>query len=224
MDEKATISNDVQHMEEKNQAELQALQNSKDVKNTKVISVALADAVAKDNPPTWSWSMFQLYGIMILVTMSRSPSFLLLPHPLLTGSSDDCMNGYDGSVMSSLNAMKPFHNFFNVGMEGSSIGLVFSIYTVGSTIGALFAAIASDKFGRRFGMFVGSCLIIFGTIIEVTAHALGQFMAGRFFVGFGVTIAVTAAPVYLVEMAFPTCGGLREDCTMSWDIMLALLV
>ncbi|KAL5351026.1 hypothetical protein ACLOAV_004600 [Pseudogymnoascus australis] len=186
---KKAASSEFHHVEEKNQAILEALGVAGNSKNAKVISVALADAIAKDKPPTWSKSMAKLYGIMVIVTMN------------------DCMNGYDGSLMGSLNSMDPFHNFFNVGMEGSSIGLVFAIYTVGSIIGSLFAATACDLYGRRFGMFSGSCFIVLGTVLEATAHALTQFMGGRFLIGFGVTIATTAAPVYLVEIAYPTWRG-----------------
>ena len=118
------------------------------------------------------------------------------------------MNGFDGSLMSAINAMPPFHAFFNVGMQGGSIGIVFAIYTVGGIVGSLFAASACDLYGRRFGMFIGSCFIILGTILQASSHGLGQFMGGRFLVGFGVTLAVTAAPVYLVEMAFPTWRGI----------------
>ena len=112
--------------------------------------------------------------------------------------------------MSSLNAMQPYHDYFNVGMQGGGTGIVFAIYSVGSLIGALFAAPAADKYGRRFGMFSGSCLIVIGTIIEASAKAgnLGQFMSGRFFIGFGVTVVSTAAPVYLVELAYPSWRGI----------------
>src|SRR5436853_7066202 len=118
------------------------------------------------------------------------------------------MNGFDGSLMGSINAMPPFHNFFGVGMQGGSIGIVFAIYTVGGIVGSLFAASACDFYGRRFGMFIGSSFIILGTILQATAHGLGQFMGGRFLVGFGVTLAVTAAPIYLVEIAYPTWRGI----------------
>ena len=120
------------------------------------------------------------------------------------------MNGFDGSVMGSLNAMPPFHDFFNVGMQGPGIGLATAIYTVGNIIGSMLAGIASDIYGRRFGMFAGSCFIVLGTIIQATPQQgnLGQFMGGRFLVGFGVPLSVTSAPVYLVEMAYPTWRGI----------------
>lgn len=120
------------------------------------------------------------------------------------------MNGFDGSVMGSLNAMKTFHDFFHVGMQGSGIGLTTAIYTVGNILGSMFAGTASDIYGRRFGMFIGSLFIVIGTIIQATPEHgdLHQFMGGRFLVGFGVPLAVTSAPIYLVEIAYPTWRGI----------------
>ena len=118
------------------------------------------------------------------------------------------MNGYDGSLMSSINAMDPYHSHFNIGMQGGGTGIVFAIYSVGSILGSLFAAFISDKFGRRMAMFVGSLFIVLGAILEASANGIGQFMGGRFLIGFGVSIACTGAPVYLVEMAYPSWRGL----------------
>ena len=50
-----------------------------DTKSAKVISVALTDALAKDQPSWWSWSMIQLYGIMLLVTISEYPTIAAEP-------------------------------------------------------------------------------------------------------------------------------------------------
>lgn len=112
--------------------------------------------------------------------------------------------------MGSINAMQPYHDYFQVGLEGYGTGIVFAIYSVGNLVGAFFAAPASDRLGRRAGMFLGSLFIVIGTIIEATApeRNIGQFMGGRFLIGFGMTLASTAAPVYLVEMAFPSWRGI----------------
>ena len=72
-EKKATGISEAHHVEDNDQVNLQALQAAGDVKTAKVISVALADALAKDNPSSWSWSMIQLYGIIALVTMSEQP-------------------------------------------------------------------------------------------------------------------------------------------------------
>lgn len=56
---------------------VEELPNVKDItasisgaKEVNVMSVALADALARDNPSPWSSSMFKLYGIVVVVTLS----------------------------------------------------------------------------------------------------------------------------------------------------------
>jgi MFS family permease len=120
------------------------------------------------------------------------------------------MNGYDGSVMGSINAMDTWHNYFGIGKTGSGIGLVTAIYPVGQVSGSFFAGLILDNFGRKVAMFIGACFIIIGSVVQATTanQNLNQFIGGRYLVGFGVPICVTAAPTYLVEMAYPTWRGL----------------
>ncbi|KAK2676805.1 MFS transporter superfamily [Fusarium oxysporum f. sp. vasinfectum] len=155
----------------------------------KVQNVAYSDAIAKDNLSPRATSIFKLYAIIALVTLNN------------------CGNGFDGTIMSSINAMDPFHKFFGTEMQGSSIGAVFALYSVGNILGCLVAAPAADIFGRKFGMITGSIFVIIGTVIQAAAQNVGTFMAGRLFLGFGCTIAVTASPIYLVEMAYPSWRG-----------------
>jgi MFS family permease len=50
-------------------------------------------------------------------------------------------------------------------------------------VGAPFAAVLSDRFGRKTGMFCGSIVIIVGMIIAATGSTLAQFVVGRFVLG-----------------------------------------
>src|SRR5687767_13014606 len=74
------------------------------VKEKAVESTALADAIAKDNPDFRSSSQMKLYFIMALCVLSG------------------VMNGYDGSVISAINAMEPFQDRFEIGMTGNLNG------------------------------------------------------------------------------------------------------
>ncbi|PLB34889.1 putative transporter [Aspergillus candidus] len=165
-----------------------------DVHRARVLSVGLKDAITRDRLSPWSWKMLRLYGIVLLTTLNC------------------CMNGYDGMLMSSVNAMDSFHKHFGTEMQGSQTGILFSIYAIGTLAGAAVSAPASDTFGRRFGMSVGSMLIIVGAGLEAAANELSQFIGGRFLIGMGVNLANTAAVIYLVEIALPhwrgTFGGL----------------
>ncbi|KAJ0336157.1 hypothetical protein KNSL1_013375 [Colletotrichum chrysophilum] len=173
-----------------------------DVKEVQVRSVELTDAVAKDKPNYRSRSQVTLCVIILFVTLNG------------------CMNGYDGSVMSSINAMDQFHEHYDVGRTGPTIGLVMAIYTAGQICGSIFSAGVIDTFGRKYGMAVGSAFIIVGSIVQATSQTLSAFIGGRFIVGFGVPMCTIAAPTYIVEMAYPTWRGLAGGLynVLGWYI------
>ncbi|KAL2127146.1 hypothetical protein VTI74DRAFT_11254 [Chaetomium olivicolor] len=118
-----------------------------------------------------------------------------------------CANGYDGSLMTSIIAMPGFRTTFNTETVGPTVSAIYSLYPVGSMIGAPFAAVLSDRFGRRKGMFVGAIVINIGMIIISTSHHLAQFIVGRFVLGFGIAIMTVAAPAYAIEIAPPHWRG-----------------
>jgi MFS family permease len=77
----------------------------------------------------------------------------------------------------------------------------------GSMVGAPFAAVASDRFGRRKAMFAGACVIITGAIVAATSHHFAQLVVSRFILGFGIAIMTVAAPAYSQEIAPPQWRG-----------------
>lgn len=131
------------------------------------------------------------------------------------------MNGYDGSIMSAVNAMDQWHEYFDVPSDGGQrLGLIMAIYNAGNVCGSFFAGFVTDKFGRRMGMVVGATFILLGSILQATSRTLPQFIGGRFIVGFGVPIAVTAAITYLVEIAYPSWRGIAGGLynVLGWYI------
>lgn len=81
------------------------------------------------------------------------------------------------------------------------------MYQIGGVVALPFVGPALDTWGRRVGMLIGATCIILGTIIQGTAHNVGQFMGGRFLLGFGVSIAASAGPMYVVEINHPAYRG-----------------
>ncbi|KAK1962042.1 hexose transporter [Colletotrichum sublineola] len=154
-------------------------------KQANVQSVALADAIAKDQPNYKSLTQFKLYAMMALCVLNG------------------VMNGYDGSVMSAINAMNPFQDRFKIGTTGELNGAVFSIYTVGNIVGSLFCG-----------------YIVIGSVLQASSYQLPQFFIGRFIVGVGTPMCATSAPVFLVEMAYPTWRGLAGGLynVLGWYI------
>ncbi|KAI5861407.1 general substrate transporter [Durotheca rogersii] len=118
-----------------------------------------------------------------------------------------CANGYDGSLLTGVIAMQHFQNTFHSGTTGPSVSVMFSLYTVGAMVGAPFAAILSDRFGRRVAMFWGGVIIIVGMIIVATSGTIPQFVVGRFVLGIGISVMTVAAPAYAVEISPPHWRG-----------------
>ncbi|KAG7292793.1 hypothetical protein NEMBOFW57_002836 [Staphylotrichum longicolle] len=118
-----------------------------------------------------------------------------------------CANGYDGSLMTSIVAMKHFQQTTGVMPTGEHASVMMSLYPVGAMVGAPFAAIIADKFGRRKSMFAGGIIIILGMIIISTTNTFAQVVVGRFVLGLGIAVMTVAAPAYAVEVAPPHWRG-----------------
>lgn len=69
--------------------------------------------------------------------------------------------------------------------------------------GSLFAGPLCDRYGRRAGMFVGNIIILVATAVIASAEHRPQFIAGRFVLGMGISVAIIGAPTFAVEIAPP---------------------
>lgn len=118
-----------------------------------------------------------------------------------------CANGYDGSLMTGINAMTFYQGHFHPGTTGQSTSLIFAIYTVGQMVAAWLAGPLTDRYGRRVGMASGGCFVILGAILACFAKDLSMLVGARFVLGFGICIMTTAAPSYAVEIAPPQYRG-----------------
>ena len=132
------------------------------------------------------------------------------------------MNGFDGSLFGGLLANKTFLDHFHGENDGIWAGLVSSMYQIGGVCALPFVGPAIDTWGRRAGMFIGSILIILGTIVTgltLQNASAGQFMGGRFLLGFGVSIASAAGPIYVVETSHPAFRGVvTAYCNTFWFV------
>ncbi|KAG4437504.1 hypothetical protein IFR05_007014 [Cadophora sp. M221] len=157
--------------------------------NPIAVAIEIAEEVDSNKYSPWTWSMLRLYGVLFVAYCCG------------------CLNGYDGSLMGGLNGMTSYQNTFDMKTSGSSTGIVFMIYNVGSLAAAPLVPFATDRLGRRVGMFIGSVVIIIGTCVQATSKAMPQFMGGRFLLGFGVSYCCIAAPTYVSELAHPKWRG-----------------
>ena len=128
---------------------------------------------------------------------------------LFIATLNSCINGYDGSLMGAINSYEQYREYFGFDVDKGTpaTGIVYAIYTIGNLVGSFVAGPATDFRGRKWGMFIGTAIIVVGACVQATCSNLGGFMGGRFVLGFGVAITSTAGPAYVSEMAHPTYRG-----------------
>ena len=179
-------------------------------------NAAYNEALMKEPPRAFSKTAFILHAACLIAFLCST------------------MNGYDGSLLNGLFSNPEFKAYFGGSNNGLWAGIVSSIYQIGGVSALPFVGPVTDTFGRRFGMFVGAFIIVVGTVIQSTTSmtgSLSQFMAGRFFVGFGVNIVSAAGPIYVTEICHPAFRGSLTALyntfwyfTFSWSVYSRSLI
>lgn len=119
-------------------------------------------------------------------------------------------HGYDGSLVSSILVTSSFRETFDTDKVGEKTTLISAMYQIGGVCALPFMGPLVDQWGRCVGTMIGVGIVIVGTILEGTlasSRNLSQFMADRFFLGFGVYLTAASPPTYVVEMAHPKFRG-----------------
>ncbi|KAL5088163.1 hypothetical protein Trisim1_006838 [Trichoderma cf. simile WF8] len=159
---------------------------------TKVVTghTAFQEAMMKEPPRAWTTAQLLIYSFSIVAFFCST------------------MNGYDGSLINNLLQNPWFQDkYVESGNDGIWAGIVSSMYQIGGVVALPFVGPAIDGFGRRVGMLLGAIFIVVGTIVQGVSNSQGQFMGGRFLLGFGVSIAAAAGPMYVVEINHPAYRG-----------------
>lgn len=107
------------------------------------------------------------------------------------------MNGFDGSLMGSGNAMEEYQKTFGLDGASASTGVIFIIYSLGSVAAFPFCGMIADGLGRRKCIAIGCFIVLVGTAIQAPSNTKSQFMGGRFVLGFGA--AQILAPAHMVD-------------------------
>ncbi|CAD0039118.1 unnamed protein product [Aureobasidium pullulans] len=108
-------------------------------------------------------------------------------------------NGYDGSMMNGLQALKIWQSDFHY-PSASSLGLLNAIMSVGSLVALPVVPYIADGLGRRAGILTGCIIMIIGVVVQSAAMKLSMFIGARFLI---VAIAHGASPLLLTELTHP---------------------
>ncbi|CAG7992631.1 unnamed protein product [Penicillium olsonii] len=136
--------------------------------------------LSEESLTVWSWTGVRL-GLIMFIHGCNQAGF-----------------GVDWGVISGINSMGPWHDYFGFGTSGGTYGLLNALMQIGTVCGSPFMAL-SDVIGRRGINFAGNAIVIFASLMQGLAVNLPMFMAGRFFMGFGT--ALMSSSQYIGEIA-----------------------
>lgn len=182
----------------------------KEKKDIKARNAEFAAAVTENRPNPWGRGYLQLYVYCLILYLCST------------------MNGYDGSLMGSINSVTNYQRYYNLPLNGaSSTGIIFAIFQVGQMAGAWFVWVA-DWRGRKMPIFLGCIGVMIGTIVTSTAETQAVFVGGRFLLSFFCTWATTSAPMLVIELAPPqyraTVSGLYNTLWYCGSIIATFAV
>lgn len=98
------------------------------------------------------------------------------------------------------------------------------MYTIGAICSLPFSGPASDIAGRRWGTFIGSVIVVASTFVSALSSGVPQFVAGRFFLGFGVNIIRSTSSIWCAEVCPPAYRGIIMafyNCTYAVGSLIA---
>lgn len=87
------------------------------------------------------------------------------------------------------------------------LGLITASLYIGGFAGSLFAAVPSDRLGRRVVLQMGQLLEFIGSILQAAAPSRNVFIAGRVIVGIGMSFSTVAGSSLLAELLPPRLRG-----------------
>lgn len=116
--------------------------------------------------------------------------------------------GFDTSVISGATSQltKEFH------LSGGALGLVVSSALWGTVVGALFAGLPAQKYGRRDSLRAIAALYIISTVGCAVAWNLPALLIFRFVGGLGIGGSSVLGPMYIAEMSPAEWRGRLVGC------------
>jgi sugar porter (SP) family MFS transporter len=111
--------------------------------------------------------------------------------------------GYDGSMMNGLQSLDTWKASFG-DPDASALALLNAIQNVGQLVALPFCAWICDSYGRKPALLGSAFVMIIGVALQGAAQNTGMFIGARGIIGFGLALNITAAPLLIMELAYPT--------------------
>ncbi|KAF1934891.1 hexose transporter-like protein [Clathrospora elynae] len=123
---------------------------------------------------------------------------LLLP----TCIGIEMTSGFDSQMINTVQIAPTWQAYFNE-PQGALLGIISSAYNLGAIFALPLVPYVSDKFGRRWAIFIGSWIMFAGSLVQAFSVNAGMYVGARFILGFGIPFCIIAGSSLMAELAYP---------------------
>ncbi|KAI5364778.1 Putative major facilitator, sugar transporter, major facilitator superfamily [Septoria linicola] len=111
-------------------------------------------------------------------------------------------SGFDSQIINAVQIVDPWQEYFGH-PEGALLGIIGAMYSLGAICSLPFVPFLTQRFGRRWSIFIGSWIMVLGAIIQCTAQHVGMYLAARWLLGFGIPTCIISGAAMLGELSYP---------------------
>jgi MFS family permease len=88
---------------------------------------------------------------------------------------------------------------------GAKLGTLANGLLYGNILALPFISYLCDGLGRRIRtLVIGALIVIVGAVVQSASVDLAMLTVGRFILGFGVEVCITASPLLIAEVTYPS--------------------
>jgi sugar porter (SP) family MFS transporter len=111
--------------------------------------------------------------------------------------------GYDGMMVNTSQQMDAWKDYFPEYEDPNKLGILINMYSIGSILSFFIVPYMADVLGRKPTIMIGCVIMIGGSMISAFCNGYGMYIAGRFVLGFGNSLAQMCSPMLLTEICHP---------------------
>ncbi|CAO2647544.1 Nn.00g084660.m01.CDS01 [Neocucurbitaria sp. VM-36] len=123
---------------------------------------------------------------------------LLLP----TCIGIEMTSGFDSQMINTVQIAPTWQAYFNH-PRGALLGIISAAYNLGAICSLPIVPYVNDKFGRRWSIFIGSWIMVVGSLIQALSVNAGMYIFARWLLGFGIPFCIIAGSSLMGELAYP---------------------
>ncbi|KAF1850131.1 hexose transporter-like protein [Cucurbitaria berberidis CBS 394.84] len=123
---------------------------------------------------------------------------LLLP----TCIGIEMTSGFDSQMINTVQIAPSWQAYFNH-PRGALLGIISSAYNLGAICALPLVPYINDKYGRRWAIFIGSLIMVVGSLVQALSVNAGMYVFARWILGFGIPFCIIAGSALMGELAYP---------------------